>query len=257
MGYEFTRWTGFNKKIFFLGIIISLFINFLVMYFYGYSIINIKSLDITTNKQPKVKFIEFKEKKQKKIKKAESPNKRKLKKIKKEVRKSKPTGNQINKKPVVPLSSPILPETVQINEKEIALPEENSSIGNLSLDKIKIGEEIEYKPVLRGEFNPSFGTKLSKFDETAFGPASGRLIVYKPSPPTIKTKLPPPPKVKVKLWINPDGTVDSVKIVYPKALGDIKLKQIIENYVLSWKFNSISSKERQWAITTIRFQSKK
>ncbi len=261
MGYEFTRWSGFNKKIFFLALIFSLIINFLVVYFYGYTIENIKPLEIATSKQPKVKFIEVKEenkkKLKKKIKKPKSLKKTKTNKIKEEVKKAKPAGHSIEKKPVVPLATPILPETAQLNEKEIAVPEETPSVGNLSLDKINIGEEIEYKPVLKGEFNPSFGTKLSKFDETAFGPASGRLIVYKPPPPTIKTKLPPPPKVKVKLWINPDGTVDSVKIVYPKALGDIKLKQIIENYVLSWKFNPISSKERQWAVTTIRFQSKK
>lgn len=260
MGYEFTRYTGFNKKIFSLALIFSVFINLVIIYFYGYTINNVEPLKIAATQQPKVKFIEVKKEKLKnikKVRKSKNANKAKSKKINSQVTKSKPSGDYIEKTPVVPLASPVLPETTQINEKEIALPEENSTVGNLSLDKVNIGNEIEYKPVLKGKFNPSFGTKLSKFDETAFGPASGRLVVYKPPPPTIKTKLPPPPKVKVKLWINPDGTVDSVKIVYPKALGDIKLKQIIENYVLSWKFNPISSKDRQWAVTTIRFQSKK
>jgi protein TonB len=255
MEYKFTRDKSFNKGIFLIALIFSLIINLGAVYIYGYSISNIKAVDIPKIEQPKVKFLEIKEENKKKIAENEKPKKEETPK-KKTQQKSKPVGKEIEKKPVIPLSAPLIPEAAQISEKEVNIPEENIEPGSIGVDKINIGKELEYKPVLKGEFNPAFGTKLTKFDETAFGPASGRLIVYKPEPPIIKTTLPPPPKIKVKLWINTDGTVDKVDIIYPKALGDIKLKQIIEDYVLSWKFNAISSNEKQWAVTTIRFQSK-
>ena len=242
-----------NKKIFFAAIIFGIVINIIVIGSFGYYISSIKPLE--KPKEPKVKFVKIKEavkpkpkhKKKKKI----VAKKRKKKKISTQTPK-KTSGKQVAKIPKIPAATPILPETVNLSEKEITLPENN--VGVFPEASAPLGKLTEYRPVLEGEFNPTFGTKLKKFDKTAFGTGVGRVIVYKPPPPTIKTTLPPPPKVKVKLWISPDGTVDKVEIVYPKALGDLKLKQIIENYVLSWKFNSISKNEKQWAITTIRFK---
>ncbi len=248
--------TGFNKRIFFLGLLLAIFLNFTLLYLYGYSLSSFGKLEIKQQNQPKVKFIEIKEVK-KPLKKIRSSKNKRKKHISKPVDKQKATGKKVQAKPVLPVQTPIIPESVQLSEKEVSLPEEKPQSGSIASYEPKIGKELEFKPVLKGDFNLSFGTRLNKFDETAFGPASGRLIVYKPPPPTIKTTLPPPPKVKVKLWINPDGTVDKVEIIYPQALGNLKLKEIIENYVLSWKFNPISSNKKQWAVTTILFKPKK
>ncbi|RMA97194.1 hypothetical protein [Hydrogenothermus marinus] len=247
----------FNKWVFLIGLIIAVIINFSLFYTYGYITSNIKPIEKL--KQPKVKFIEIKEKKVEK-KKEKIVKERKYKKQENKVKApkvSKSSGKIKDKKPVVPIAIPILPETVQLEEKKITIPENEENIASISENNVKIGDLKVYKPVLEGNFNPSFGTKLNKFDETAFGPAAGRVIVYKPETPVIKTALPPPSKIKVKLWINPDGTVDKVDIIYPKTLGDIKLKNIIESYVLSWKFNAISSDKKQWAVTTIKFKVEK
>ena len=247
--------SGLNKKVFFVALLIGIALYLLIIAGFGYYVSSIKPVE-----KPKVKFVEIKEKvkpkpKHKKRKKIVA-KKRKHKKIKTQKPK-KTSGKKVATTPKIPAATPILPETVNLSEKEITLPENEKDFGSFPEATAPLGKLTEYRPVLQGEFNPTFGTKLKKFDKTAFGTGVGRIVVYKPPPPKIRTKLPPPPKVKVKLWINPDGTVDRVEIVYPKALGDLKLKQIIENYVLSWKFNSISKNEKQWAITTIRFKQTK
>jgi len=252
MDIKITNPTYLNKKIFLSSFFIAIFVNLMTLYLFGYIISNVKPAKLPQN--PKVKFIEIKKtekKEHKKIVQRKKENRKKISKL------SKPKGKKLKEKPIIPMATPILPESVQLKEKEILLPENQEDMGNFPESDIKIGKLKEYKPVLEGNFNPAFGTKLKKFDKTAFGTAVGRLIVYKPPTPKIKTVLPPPSKIKVKLWINPDGTVDRVEVVYPKALGDLKLKQIIESYVLSWKFNAISSDKKQWAITTIKFKPEK
>ena len=253
MNIQIINESSLNKKVFFSALVFGFIINILIIASFGYLISSIKPVDIP--KEPKVKYIEIKEKPKKIVKKAKKiiHKQRKKKKILSQKPK-KNSGENVTNKPAIPAATPILPETVSLDEKEITLPENEIEIGKLPESNIALNNAHEYKPVLEGNFNPSFGTKLNKFDKTAFGTATGRLIVYKPPPPKIQTVLPPPPKVKVKLWVNPDGTVDKVEIVYPKAIGNLKIKQKIENYVLSWKFNAINSNEKQWAITTIRFK---
>lgn len=253
MNIQIINESKINKKVFFSALIIGILINIILVGSFGYYISSIKPKPIEKNL--KVKFIEFKEPKKKIIKKHKKLITKKRKKKKPKTQKPKKAiGKNIEKKPSIPATTPVLPQTFSLDEKEITLPEKEEEFGNFPEADISFNNLPEYKPVLEGNFNPSFGTKLKKLDKTAFGTASGRIIVYKPLPPKIKTKLPPPPKVKVKLWVNPDGTVDKVEIIYPKALGNLKIKQQIENYVLSWKFNAISSNEKQWAITTIRFK---
>ena len=242
-----------NKKVFLLALFAGIALNLLFVVGFGYYISNFKNT-LTFN-TPKVKFIEIKEEKKKITKKQKKLiTKKRKKKTPRTQKPKKAVGKTISKKPSIPATTPILPQTFSLDEKEITLPEKEDELGNFAEAEVSLSNLPEYKPVLEGDFNPSFGTKLKKLDKTAFGTASGRIIVYKPPPPKIQTKLPPPPKVKVKLWVNPDGTVDKVEIIYPKALGNLKIKQKIENYVLSWKFNAISSNEKQWAITTIRFK---
>jgi protein TonB len=253
MNIQIINESKINKKVFFLALIFSVFINSLLVIGFGYFVSNTKQIPI--DNKIKVKLISIKEPKKKLVKKHKKLITKKRKKRKPKTQKPKKAiGQNIAKKPSIPATVPILPETVSLDEKEITLPEKEEEFGNFPDTDVSLGKIPEYKPVLEGNFNPSFGTKLKKLDKTAFGTASGRIIVYKPPPPKIKTNLPPPPKVKVKLWVNPDGTVDKVDIVYPKAIGNLKIKQQIENYVLSWKFNAISSNEKQWAITTIRFK---
>ncbi len=253
MNIEIINESKLNKKVFFSALIVGILLNVFLVGAFGYYLSKIKQIPVEN--KIKVKLVEVKEPPKKVVKKKKKLVTKKRKKAKPKTQKPrKAIGKEIAKKPSIPAATPILPQTVSLDENEITLPDKEEEFGNFPETDVSLKNLPEYKPVLEGNFNPSFGTKLKKLDKTAFGTASGRIIVYKPPPPKIKTKLPPPPKVKVKLWVNPDGTVDKVEIIYPKALGNLKIKQQIENYVLSWKFNAISANEKQWAITTIKFK---
>ncbi len=262
--------SNFSRSVFIIALVAGILINLLLLGLYQYYITNYTH-DIKI-KEPKITYVPqkptplpepVKKKKQEKEKKLEK-KKKTLKEekpldIKKESKKvvSKPkkaTGEKVEKEPVIPAVTPPIPEKVELDEEKISLPENELPEGNfidVPAEKVVIKE---FKAVSPGVFNPSFGTELSKLDTSVRGTAKDRKVVYRPAPPTVKAKV-PPPAVKVKLWINPDGTVSKVQLL--ETTGNPKIDKKIREYILSWKFNKISSNEKQWAVTTIKFKSSK
>ena len=261
---------GFSKSVFIIALIIGFFINLLILASFQYYISNFKQeikpkkIKITyIPEKPKPAQKNIKRKKKKQVKKT-IKEKRKVKKNQKsqEIKQknktniSKPkkaTGEKVEKKPAIPAVTPPLPEKVELDEEKINLPEEELAEG----DFVDVPSENvvikEFKAVSPGKFNPSFGTEFSKLDTSVKGTAKSRKIIYKPSPPTVRASI-PPPSIKVKLWINPDGTVSSVQLL--ETTGNPEIDKKVKEYILSWKFNKIDSKEKQWAITTIKFKNK-
>jgi protein TonB len=240
-----------NKKVLIISLLIGLIVNLAFLGFLEFFTTDVEPVKV---KEPKIKYIKLKQPVKKKNRKTV---KKKIQKKKKTVRKGadKPkasSGKKVSKTPSVPALTPVLPEVENLPEKEITLPEKEVDIGEFSDIPAETGKIKEFKAVTVGEFNPTFGTELSKFDKTAEGTALGRKLLYKPPPPVIKTSV-PPPSVKVKLWIRKDGTVYKVRLL--ETTGDKKIDQKIKEYVQSWKFNEINRDEKQWAITTIKFKT--
>ncbi len=246
--------SGINKPVFFIAVAIGVIVNLLfllMLQFYAYVDKNeIKQPEITyipePVEKPVKKKIEKEEKTTKKLKKRKTAKHIKTKKGITKPKKS--TGKFVEKEPEIPAFTPPLPEN-KLPEEKISLPEEELPEENFSdvpSEKIVIKE---FKAVSPGKFNPSFGTELSKLDKGVKGTAKNRKLIFRPSPPTVRsTSLPPP--IKVKLWINKDGTVGNVQLLETTGNPDIDKK--VREYVLSWKFNR--AEEKQWAITTIRFK---
>ncbi|WP_457641908.1 energy transducer TonB [Persephonella sp.] len=250
-----------NKRILIISSLIGFILNLLMLGSFQYYLSNIKP--VQPIKEPKIKYVKLKEPvKKKKVKKKvlrkqytkrSEEEKKEIEKLKKKVAVPKASsGKNLANKTVVPAVTPVLPESINLEEKEITLPDPEIDLGEFSEIPAETGEIKEFKAITKGEFNPSFGLELSKFDASAKGTAAGRKLVYKPDPPKIRTTIPPPP-VKVKLWVRKDGTVYKVELL--GTTGDKKIDQIIKNYVQSWKFNEIKENEVQWAVTTIRFKT--
>ncbi len=261
--------SGFSKSVFIIALIVGLIFNLLVLTSFQYYISNFKQ-EIKP-KEPKITYVpekpmplpkpvkkkkeEKKEiiKEKKKSKKVEKPKEIKKENKKKISKPKKATGEKVEKEPIIPAVTPPLPENVELDEEKITLPEEELPEGDfvdVPVEKVVIKE---FKAVSPGKFNPSFGTEFSKLDSSVKGTAKDRKIVYRPAPPVVRASA-PPPSVKVKLWINPDGTVAKVQLL--ETTGNPKIDKKIREYILSWKFNKIDSKEKQWAITTIKFKNK-
>ncbi len=255
-------YSGVDKKVFSIALLLSVVLNFLILYSFQFYLSKKKDIQI---KQPKVVYTPLvekppkvrKERKEKKIeKKIEKKVKQKKKEAVKTVKKKeapKSTGKKVEKEPVIPAVTPPLPEKVELPEEKITLPEEEIPEGSF-VDKPS--EKIvikEFKAVSPGKFNPSFGTALSKLDTSAKGTGKDRKVIYRPKPPVVKSNTLPPP-VKVKLWINPDGTVSNVQLL--ETTGNPEIDKKIREYVLRWKFNKTNSSKKQWAITTIKFKIK-
>ncbi len=259
---------GFNKSVFIIALGIALLINLFLLSTFEYYLSNTK--DISPIKEPKIVYrplepqplpepVKKKEKRKrpKEIKKFVKKRK-KQKTQKKNIEKNKgvekkATGSKTEKEPVIPAVTPPLPESVNLDDKTISLPQDEIPQGNfvdVPSEKVVIKE---FKAVSPGKFSPSFGTKLSKLDTGAKGTAKDRKVVYRPPPPTVRAKVLPPP-VKVKIWINPDGTVEKVQLL--ETTGNPEIDKKIREYMLSWKFSRINSNKKQWAITTIRFKNK-
>lgn len=242
--YIQTNKSYLNKKILSISLLIGLFVNLIFLFFFEFYISRTPRLKV---EEVKVKYVKIPEPvKKKEIKKKE----KNISNIKKK-KATKPQGEKISKTPLVPIAIPVLPEVETLPDKEVELPEKEVDIGNFSDITGETGDIKEFKALTLGEFNPEFGTELSKFDKSAQGTAIGRKLIFKPKPPVIKAKVPPPP-IKVKLWINKDGTVSKVMLL--GTTGNKKIDQLIKKYVQSWKFNEIDKDVQQWAITTIRFK---
>ncbi|NPA57810.1 MAG: TonB family protein [Aquificae bacterium] len=239
-----------NKKVLFISLLIGLVVNLLLLWAFGVFTANPPQME---KKEVKIRYIPVK----KPVAKKKKPVKKKIQERKKAVKSPvekapKPKGSETAKVPSVPALTPVLPEVELPSEESVPLPEREIDIGKFSDLPVETGDIKEFKATTVGEFNPSFGTELSKFDRTATGTAIGRRLVYKPPPPVIKAKV-PPPSVKVKLWIRKDGTVS--KVVLLETTGNKAIDQKIKEYVQSWKFNEIKDDQEQWAITTIRFKT--
>jgi len=236
-----------NKKI----LIISLLIGFVVnlAFLWGLEFFTGKIQPIE-KKEVKVVYIPVKPP----VKKKETIKKKIHKKTIRSPSKKAPTpkGKKVSKVPSVPALTPVIPKIETPSEESISLPEKEVNLGEFSDLPVETGKIKEFKATTIGEFNPSFGTELSKFDRSATGTAVGRRLIYKPPPPVIKTTV-PPPSVKVKLWIRKDGTVSRVMLL--ETTGNKAIDQKIKEYVQSWKFNEINKNQEQWAITTIRFKT--
>ncbi len=260
--------SGFSKSVFIIALIVGLILNLLLLFSFQYYIshtkpeIKPKKVKVTYIEQKPVPLPKPKVKKEKekpiKVKKAEKKIHKSTKILKKKRHSSVPkskksTGEKVQKKPVIPAVTPPLPESVNLEEKDIPLPEEEIPEGNFvdtQTEKVIIKE---FKAVSPGTFNPSFGTSFSKLDSSVEGTAKNRKVLYRPSPPVIKAKEPPPP-VRIKIWINPDGTVYKAELL--ETTGNPSIDRKIKEYILRWKFNKISSDKKQWAITTIKFKTK-
>ncbi|WP_456383852.1 energy transducer TonB [Persephonella sp.] len=239
-----------NKKVLIISLLIGFVVNLGFLWILEFFTSNVEPVE---NKQPTVKYIPLKEPvKKKKVVKKKIQKKKKTVKNRPAEKAKAPTGKKISKAPSVPALTPVLPEVETPPEESVSLPEREIDIGNFSDIPVETGKIKEFKAVTIGEFNPSFGTELSKFDRTATGTAVGRKLIYKPPPPVIKTTV-PPPSVKVKLWIRKDGTVSRVMLL--ETTGNKKIDQKIKEYVQSWKFNEINKNQEQWAVTTIRFKT--
>ncbi|WP_457639998.1 energy transducer TonB [Persephonella sp.] len=241
-----------NKKVLIISLLIGFVVNLAFLWVLEAVTTDVEPLE---KKDVKITYIPVKEpvKKKKTVKekiqkKAVKPKEAPPKKA------SVATGNKVSKKPSVPALTPVLPEVESIPDESISLPEREVDVGNFSDIPIETGKIKEFTAVTVGEFNPSFGTELSKFDRSATGTAVGRKLIYKPPPPVIKTAV-PPPSVRVKLWIRKDGTVSKVMLL--ETTGNKRIDQKIKEYVQSWKFNEIGKNQQQWAVTTIRFKTAK
>ncbi|MDQ7055108.1 MAG: energy transducer TonB [Persephonella sp.] len=239
-----------NKKV----LIISLLFGFVVnLIFLAFLELYTTSVTPVEKKAIKVRYIPVQKKVKKKSLTHRKVQKRKVvKSIHKKARSS--TGKKISKSPVIPALTPVLPEVEALPEKEITLPDKEVDLGEFSDIPVESGKIKEFRATSLGEFNPSFGTELSKVDRAAEGTAVGRKLIYRPSPPVVKASIPPPP-VKLKLWINKDGTVYKVQLL--ETTGNKKIDRLIKDYVQSWKFNEIDKNQKQWAVTTIRFKASK
>ena len=261
---------GFNKSVFIIALVVGLVLNLLLLGSFQYYVSHSKP-DLKI-KEPKISYIPEKPKplpepkkekkkikkekpKLKTVKKKEQKKTEKIKKIKKP-KVSKPkksTGEKVARQPVIPAVTPPLPESVELKEKDIPLPETELPEGNfvdVPSEKVIIKE---FKAVSPGKFNPSFGTEFSKLDANVKGTAKNRKILYRPKPPVIKASVPPPP-IKVKLWINPDGTVAKAELL--ETTGNPEIDRKVKEYILRWKFSKISTNQQQWAVTTIKFKTK-
>ncbi len=250
-----------NKRILIISSLVGFIVNLILLGGFQFYLSHIEPAKI--NKETKIRYVKLKEPvKRKKVRKKvlkkqytkrSEEGKKEIEKLKKKVVAPKASsGKNISSKTVVPALTPVLPESVNLEEKEVALPDPEIDLGEFSAIPAETGDIKEFTAITKGEFNPSFGTELTKFDSSARGTAAGRKLVYKPDPPKIKTSVPPPP-VKVKLWVRKDGTVYRVELL--GTTGDKRIDQIIKNYVQSWKFNEINENEIQWAVTTIRFKT--
>ena len=248
MEIYFQNQSYLNKKVLIISLLIGFVVNLTFLGFLEFFTTDIQPIE---KKELKVKYVTLKppQKKKKTVRKKIQKKKTIHKKV------SKPrasSGKKVSKVPSVPALTPVLPEVENLSEKEITLPENEVDIGGFSDIPAESGKIKEFKAVTIGKFNPSFGTKLSKFDESAKGTALGRKLIYRPDPPVIRTTV-PPPSVRVKLWIRKDGTVYKVQLL--ETTGNKKIDQKIKEYVQSWKFNEINKDEEQWAVTTIRFKT--
>ncbi len=238
-----------NKKVLIISLLIGFVVNLLFLMFLELYTTSVSPVE---KKELKVRYIPVK----KTVKNENSVQKKVQKKkvVKSNQKKAKASsGEKVSKAPVIPALTPVLPEVETLSDKDLTLPEKEIDLGEFSDIPVETGEIKEFKASSFGEFNPSFGTVLSKVDKTAEGTAVGRKLIYRPEPPVIKAHIPPPP-VKVKLWINKDGTVYKVQLL--KTTGDKKIDRMIKDYVHSWKFNEIDKNQKQWATTTIRFRTK-
>ena len=244
MDIYFPQKSYLNKKLLIISLLIGFVVNIVFLYLLGFWTANVQPIK---QKQVKIKYIQIKPPEKKKV------VKKKVKKetVKKPQKQKIAKGKKVAPKPAVPAITPELPEVATLPEEEISLPENEMDTGDFSDIPVETGEIKEFRAVTKGEFNPTFGTELSKVDKTATGTAIGRKLIYRPPPPLIKAKVPPPP-VRVKLWINKDGTVS--KVVLLETTGNNKVDQIIKRYVQSWKFNEIKENKEEWAVTTIRFK---
>ncbi|WP_457623850.1 hypothetical protein [Persephonella sp.] len=249
-----------NKRVLIISLLIGFILNIVMLGSFQYYVSKIEPYK--PNKEPKIRYVKIKEKKKNKVKqkvlkkqysKRSEQGKKEIEKLKKDIVAPKASsGENVASKTVVPALTPVLPETVNLEEREVTLPDPELDLGEFSDIPAETGDIKEFQAITKGEFNPSFGIELSKFDSSAKGTAAGRKLVYKPDPPVIKTPVPPPP-VKVKLWVRKDGIVYRVELL--GTTGDKRIDQIIKNYVQSWKFNEINENEVQWAVTTIRFKT--
>ncbi|NPA13058.1 MAG: TonB family protein [Aquificae bacterium] len=254
-----------NKKILIISLLLSVVVNFVFLFAFALMVSLPKDLQTQKPKETKIKYITVKQPKKKKtikkrkkiqkVKKKRKPSKRKVvSKGSKQATAKKNTGKSSGKRASLPSATPVLPELEIPSEKEIALPEREVDLGDMVDIPEDTGQIKDFKATSPGEFSISFGSELSKIDKTATGTATGRKLVYKPPPPTVKTSVPPPP-VKVKLWIRKDGTVSRVQLL--GTTGNQQIDQRIREYVLSWKFNEIPQDEEQWATTTVKFETRK
>jgi len=238
-----------NKKVLFISLLIGFIVN--LAFLWGLEVFT-TVIEPVEKREVKVRYIPVKQpvKKKKVVRKKIQKKKRAVKSPPEKA--SVPKGKKVSKVPSVPALTPVLPEVETLPEKNIALPEKEVNLGEFSDLPVETGKIKEFKATTVGEFNPSFGTELSRFDRSATGTAVGRRLIYKPPPPVIKAKI-PPPSVKVKLWIRKDGTVSRVMLL--ETTGNKAIDQKIKEYVQSWKFNEIDKNQEQWAITTIRFKT--
>ncbi|ACO04941.1 MAG TPA: hypothetical protein DEP48_01425 [Persephonella sp.] len=250
-----------NKRILIISSLVGFILNLVLLGGFQFYLSHIEPAKI--ERETKIRYVKLKEpvrkkKSRKKVLKKQytkrsEEGKKEIEKLKKKVVAPKASsGKNVSSRTVVPALTPVLPETVNLEEKEVALPDPEIDLGEFSEIPAETGDIKEFTAITKGEFNPSFGTVLSKFDSSARGTAAGRKLVYKPDPPKIKAPVPPPP-VRVKLWVRKDGTVYKVELL--GTTGDKRVDQIIKSYVQSWKFNEINENEIQWAITTIRFKT--
>ncbi|MBK3331885.1 TonB family protein [Persephonella atlantica] len=250
MDLYFPNKSYLNKKVLIISLLFGFVVNLIFLAFFEFyttSVAPVKKREIKVRYIPVKKTVKKKSLAHRKVQK-----KKVLKGNRKKV--PPPTGKKISKSPVVPALTPVLPEVESLPEKDLTLPEKEVDLGEFSDIPVETGKIKEFRASSMGEFNPSFGTELSKIDRGAEGTAVGRKLIYRPSPPIVKTNIPPPP-VKVKLWINKDGTVYKVQLL--ETTGNKKIDRLIKNYVQSWKFNEISENQKQWAVTTIRFKASK